>query len=99
MAGPLDVLGVKLEDSDEVIRARYLELLRLHPPEQNAEKFNAIRSAYDKIKDVQLRVEYLLYHEGNDEIIDEVITDFHRNVPRQPVIFAKLVEAYHKANQ
>ena len=43
MADPYGVLGLPADADDEVIRRRYLELVRQYTPEQNPEKFAAIR--------------------------------------------------------
>lgn len=53
---PFETLGVRPEDTDDVIRRRYLELVRLHPPERDPEKFKAIRAAYDAVKDEDPRL-------------------------------------------
>ena len=45
MADPYETLGVTRSSSDAEIRRRYLELVRQFPPERDAERFAAIRSA------------------------------------------------------
>jgi len=97
MAGPYDVLGVTFEDSDEAIRSRYLTLVREFPPERNAERFNQIRAAYEKVKTLQQRIEHLLYSDGKDDSVDDVMREVFSKLPRQRYTLAKLVDAHRKA--
>ena len=97
MAGPYDVLGVKFEDSDEAIRARYLELVRQYPPERNAERFSQIRAAYEKVRSLQLRIEHRLYAAGREDTADDVIREVFAQMPRQRYALTKLVDAHRKA--
>ncbi len=51
MADPYETLGLARSASDDEIRRRYLELVRQFPPEREAERFAAIRQAYDQLRD------------------------------------------------
>ncbi|WP_020469294.1 J domain-containing protein [Zavarzinella formosa] len=99
MTGPYDILGVKFEDTDEIIRSRYLELVRQFPPEHHAEKFNAIRAAYDMVKTLQNRIDHRLFSEGRTDTVDDVMKEVFSRLPRQRYSLAKLAEAHQKANQ
>lgn len=48
---PFTTLGVTPDADEAQIRARYLELVRQHPPERDPEKFQEIRKAFDAVKD------------------------------------------------
>lgn len=45
------VLGLSLDATEEQIRARYLELVKLNPPEKDAKKFQSIRHAFEQAQD------------------------------------------------
>ena len=99
MASPYDTMGVKFEDSDEEIRARYLDLVRQFPPEHHAARFNAIRAAYEQIRTLPLRVEHLIMAEGRGDTVEEVIREVFAKMPRKRITLSALVEAHQKANQ
>jgi curved DNA-binding protein CbpA len=52
---PYEVLGISETASSAVIRRAYLEKVRLHPPEKDAEGFKIVRKAYDQLKDAAER--------------------------------------------
>lgn len=54
---PYRVLGLPISATQVEIKRAYFALIRQYPPETEAEKFKLIRAAYEKIKDVQRRVE------------------------------------------
>jgi curved DNA-binding protein CbpA len=83
MGNPYEVLGVRPEDSDEVIRARYLELVRTFSPEQHPQRFAAVRAAYDVIKDLDNRVRHRLFEQGQRESVDQLIEDMTCRTPRR----------------
>ncbi len=53
-----DVLGVPSEADADAIRTRYLALVREFPPETHPAQFQAIRLAYDILKDPDTRHQY-----------------------------------------
>lgn len=57
---PFMVLGLAREASEEVIRSRYLELVKQFPPERNPDKFRAIRAAFEAVKDPLANARQLL---------------------------------------
>ena len=83
MADPYTVLGVAREADDETIRRRYLELAREFTPEQHPERFAAIRSAYEKLKDLDGRTRHRLFEAGKDDTIDSIIEEAACQTPRQ----------------
>jgi curved DNA-binding protein CbpA len=50
LSSPLQTLGLPLDADPAQIRARYLELVKQYPPEQDPERFREIRQAYDAIE-------------------------------------------------
>lgn len=54
---PYRVLGLPVTASQVEIKRTYFTLIRQYPPETEAEKFKLIRAAYEKLKDIQRRVE------------------------------------------
>jgi len=79
---PFTALGVPLEATDAEIRKRYLELTREFPPEQHAEKFSAIREAYELIRTLDDRAKYLLYKQGTEDTIEAIIEEVECQIPR-----------------
>jgi len=62
IADPFAVLGVAEDAGDEVIKQRYLALLRAFPPDREPERFQIYRRAYETIRDTRARAElHLLY--------------------------------------
>lgn len=54
-ADPYKVLGIERTVSDGEVKRAYFQLVRKHPPEQDAEKFQEIRAAYDRLKTPKTR--------------------------------------------
>lgn len=54
-ADPFAYLGLDDDATDEQVRARYLELSKLHPPDREPERFRLIRAAYDIVRDPDAR--------------------------------------------
>lgn len=59
---PYSVLDVPEDATDEAIRARYLELVRLYPPDHRPEKFRGVREAYELVRDEDRRLDFALFH-------------------------------------
>ncbi len=83
MIDPYSVLGVAPESDDDAIRKRYLELVRQYPPEHHAEKFAAIRAAYEKLRDLDSRVRHRLFEQGKRDSIEEIIEEIACRTPRR----------------
>ncbi len=75
MANPYTVLDTKPQDSDEVIRQRYLEAVRRCPPEQRPDEFRRINEAYDRIKGEESRLRFLLFEPSQGETLDDLIAE------------------------
>ena len=57
---PFAILGVDHTATEITIRKRYLELIKLHPPERDAEQFRKIHEAYEFAKNPLRLAERLL---------------------------------------
>jgi curved DNA-binding protein CbpA len=75
MSNPYTILGVPPESDDEAIRRRYLELVKQFSPENHPEKFAAIRSAYESLRDLNTRLNYRLFEAGKDESVEALIEE------------------------
>lgn len=53
-------LGVSPEASDAELRAAYVEKVRQHPPDRDAEAFEKIRDAYERLRDPRVRAQRVL---------------------------------------
>jgi curved DNA-binding protein CbpA len=54
---PYALLGVSTAAGADEIKAAYFHQVRLHPPEKDPEIFKHIRSAYERLKDPQVRLD------------------------------------------
>ncbi len=82
MSNPYQILGLPPEADDDLVRRRYLELVRQFSPERHPEKFAAIRAAYESLRDLDTRLRHRLFEEGRQEsvevLIEEVACRSHR---------------------
>jgi curved DNA-binding protein CbpA len=81
-SNPFSLLGVSLASTDAEIRKRYLELTREFPPEQNQEKFAAVREAYEAIRTLDQRAKYMLYEQGKEDTFESIIEEIECTIPR-----------------
>ena len=58
-------LGIEENATDAQIRNRYLELIKIHTPERDPQRFQDITQAYEAIKDRRARV-YTRIFSGRD---------------------------------
>jgi len=91
MNDPYTVLGLPAEADDEAIRQRYLELVRQYTPEENAERFAAVRAAYEQLRDLDSRVRYRLFEQGKYESIDSISKELECQTPRLRFSLATLL--------
>ena len=61
MSDPYQVLGIAPGADDAAVRAAYLGAVRLHPPERDAERFAAVRKAFEAVSTARLRLEHALF--------------------------------------
>ena len=93
MPDPYTTLGVPADAGDDAIRRRYLELAREFPPEQHPQRFAAVRSAYEKVKDIDARVQYRLFDAGREDTIEAIIEEAACRAPRRRVGLSTLLAA------
>jgi DnaJ-class molecular chaperone len=87
MTDPYAVMGLPAEASEAEIRQRYLELVRQFPPDQAPERFAAIRSAYDEVRDPMRRLEVRLFEPGGGDSLEAIAADLRTRLiaGRMPV--------------
>ncbi len=77
------ILGLDLNTTDEEIRKRYLELIKLHTPEKDPDRFQEITSAYEQIKTHRSRILGKLFGPLSVSDAEESLLSFGR--ARTPV--------------
>ncbi|MFV2067708.1 MAG: DnaJ domain-containing protein, partial [Pirellulales bacterium] len=75
MDDPYQVLGLDRSCEAAEIRSRYLTLVRQHPPERDPERFAAIRSAYDELRDPIERLKKDLFRIATRDSLDDAIAE------------------------
>ena len=58
---PYGVLGLDRQASEAEIKRAYFQLVRQCPPEREPEKFRAIRTAYEQLRDAESRAQIALF--------------------------------------
>jgi curved DNA-binding protein CbpA len=96
MIDPYAVLGLPPDSDDDAIRRRYLELVRQFSPEQHPERFAAIRSAYEQLKDLNTRLRHRLFEAGRHESVDAIIEEITCRSSRRRVSLKTLLSAARK---
>jgi curved DNA-binding protein CbpA len=91
MSDPYVVLGLAPDSTDDVIRRRYLSLVRTHTPERDPERFVAIREAYEKLRNPESRLRYRIFEAGKDDSIEALLTDAKTHLQRRRVPVATLM--------
>jgi curved DNA-binding protein CbpA len=80
MADPYETMGLTRSSSDAEIRRRYLDLVRQFPPERDAERFAAIRHAYDQLRDPVLRLGRRVFEIEQGDSWESVQADWGRRL-------------------
>ena len=91
MDDPHVVLGLPADADDEMIRRRYLELVRQFGPEHHPKKFAAIRMAYERLRDCNARVRYRLWEAGRKDTIESIVEEIACRSPRRRVSLKTLL--------
>jgi curved DNA-binding protein CbpA len=91
------VWGLPADSDDDTIRRRYLELVRQFPPERHAEKFSAIRAAYESLRDVNTRLRHRLFEAGKNESVDKLIEEVQCRSQRRRMSLKTLLSMATKA--
>ncbi|MGE0145307.1 MAG: DnaJ domain-containing protein [Planctomycetota bacterium] len=82
--GALTLLGLSGDASPEAVRARYRDLVKACPPERDAERFMALRKAFEIASDPEARAQDRVNGPVAYESLDELIEDLGRQ-PRRPI--------------
>jgi len=61
MSDPYQLLGITRNADDAAVRAAYLAAVRLWPPDRDAERFAALRRAFDAVATARLRLAHDLF--------------------------------------
>src|SRR5437588_12152795 len=85
MFDPYAVLALHDDSRYETIGRRYLELVRQFQPERHAEKFAAIRQAYESLRDLDTRLRYRLFEAGKNESVAAIVEEMTCRSPRRRV--------------
>ena len=96
MIDPYEILGLPDGAGDEVIRNRYLELVREFTPERSPEKFAAIRAAYESTRDLNTRLRHRLFEMGKRESLDNIIQEVTCKTSRRRVSLKTLLSLVQK---
>ena len=96
MNDPYAVLGLPADSDDEVIRRRYLELVKQFSPEREPEKFAQIRQAYESLRDLETRLKYRLFEVGKTENVDAILEDLACRTTRRRLSLPALIQAVQK---
>lgn len=78
---PFTVLGLSNKATELEVRQRYLQLVKLHPPERDPQNFREIHRAYEFAKDPLILARHLLKPPARLLEWDEVIEQQLRNPP------------------
>jgi curved DNA-binding protein CbpA len=96
MIDPYQVLDLAADSDDETIRRRYLELVRLFPPEKHPDKFAAVRAAYEKLKDLDTRLLYRLFEAGKHETAETIAEELACRTKRRRVPLETLLSTLER---
>jgi curved DNA-binding protein CbpA len=71
MQTPYELLDVAINADDDAIKLAYLQKVKDSPPDRDPEQFQAIRKAYEAIKDHKSRLGHTLFSqpEANFELL------------------------------
>jgi curved DNA-binding protein CbpA len=93
---PYEVLGLPGDADDAAIRARYLELVRQFSPEHHPERFAAIRSAYESLRDLDTRLRHRLFEAGKRDTIEAIVEEVECRSPRRRLSLATLLSVVQR---
>ena len=81
MADPFEVLEIPNDAGADEIRKRYLELVRAFPPEKSPERFAAVHSAYQALRDPAARLQAQLFgFECDGDSLETLAADLRRRL-------------------
>jgi DnaJ-domain-containing protein 1 len=83
IADHYNTLGVSATASAEEVRSAYLALVRLHPPDADADKFRAIHSAYQMLSDPLIQAAALM-EMTEPPNLEAIMADAEKSICRLP---------------
>jgi curved DNA-binding protein CbpA len=84
MRNPYLILGIDDDADDAVVETAYLDGIKRCPPERDAERFAALRQAYELLRTQRRRVTYAMYHGEPPETADILDKAAPIGAPRRP---------------
>lgn len=75
MTDPFAVLELTPDSDDAAIRRRYLELVRVHSPERDPERFAAVRAAYEELSSPVERLRRRLFMHGSSDNFAAILNE------------------------
>ncbi len=57
---PRKILGVGPDAGDKEVRAAYLKMIKIFPPDRSPERFERVRDAYELLRDPRQRARWML---------------------------------------
>lgn len=84
MSNPYQVLGIARDADDAAVRAAYLRAVQLCPPDRDAERFAALRRAFDALATHRLRIANALFDKEPPTLEGMVHLLESRHTPRRP---------------
>jgi curved DNA-binding protein CbpA len=93
MSDPYLTLGIGEDADDAAVEAAYLEGIKRCPPERDARRFEALRSAYETLRTRRDRLAYELFDRSPPESADLLDRAAPVGSPRRPdpALFAALM--------
>ncbi len=91
MQDPYQVLDLPRDADSDRIRSRYLELVRLFPPEKEPQQFAAIRAAYDALRDPVVRLRNQLFDFQATQSLEGLVEDYRGDVRQRRLPTALLL--------
>ena len=85
MEDPYAVLGVPDDADDESIRRRYLDLVRQFSPEHHAQRFAAVRAAYESLATATPGCGTVCSRPAEKENVDAILEELACRTPRRRV--------------
>lgn len=85
MTDPWAVLGLSPDTDEQAIRHRYLELVRQHPPDRDADRFQKIRAAYDALRDPVQRLHRQIFSLEVNRSIEDISADVQARIKQKRI--------------
>jgi curved DNA-binding protein CbpA len=84
MRDPYLLLGLNDDADDAAVERAYRQAIKDCPPERDAERFQALRAAYETLRTQRARLSYRLFDHSEPELIDLLDRAAPRGASRRP---------------